>query len=277
MFFYYCSFFRFKNINIKNNIKILGLYDLTLFFRTGLNIKEKYHLKHDVYFLIKNKYKFFINFYLKYFILYYKRLKRKILNLKLNLKKNNKLKFSYLCKRKRFSYKLKYIKYYRKRKYKYISPFSKNKKARKKYLYFKHKRTYIFKKMFIYSSSLMNNNIFYKIFNYCFYNRNYYYYTNKYNNFILNSFYNKRESYSFLYFFNKEKYIYLLKYIKIFKYFNKNLNSMINMKKKFANYKHFKKLSRKIKNLYELYDIDKYVLFDKIYNLKIPLQIKKKY
>jgi hypothetical protein len=101
-------------------------------------------------------------------------------------------------------------------------------------------------------------------------------YTNKYNNFILNSFYNKNESYFFLFFYKKIKHKFFIKYVKILKYFIRNLNSLLNLKVKFKNYTNFQKLTRKMKNLYELYLIDKSILFDKIDSFKIPLVMKKK-
>jgi hypothetical protein len=101
-------------------------------------------------------------------------------------------------------------------------------------------------------------------------------YTNKYNNFILNSFYNKNDSYFYLFFYKKNKHKFFIKNVKFLKNFIKNLKSIYDLKIKFSNYKNFQKLTRKIKNLYELYLIDKSILFDKIDSLKIPLQVKKK-
>jgi len=51
------------------------------------------------------------------------------------------------------------------------------------------------------------NNLFNNHLNHYFYKNNYYLYTNKYNNFILNSFYKKKHSFSFFYINIKKKNI----------------------------------------------------------------------
>src|SRR6201999_2720061 len=138
----------------------------------------------------------------------------------------------------------------------YVSPFSKNKKGRKRYILYKYGRKLAFKKSLIFST--YNINTFYNRINYCFYNRNYYFYTNTHNNFILNSFYNRNNSFSYLF------------------YYDKNVKFFLKLKKKFLTYKNFQKMSRKIRNLYELFNIDKSTLFSKIDSFKIPLQFNNK-
>ena len=97
--------------------KMLSLIDFILFFRSNVKLKQKYYLKYNIYFLLKNKFNYVYESFLNYFILSLRALKKNNI-----LKKSNKkLKFSYLCKRrKKFSRKLRYIKYSKKRKYRFI-------------------------------------------------------------------------------------------------------------------------------------------------------------
>src|ERR1700749_4325278 len=111
MFYYYCSFF-LKKCNKKN--KILDLISFIFFVRNEVKIRPRYHLPYAVYFSLKNKYKYLYEYVLYYFIYIMRQLKRR-------KRKKNKIKFFYLCKkRKNLSRKLRYVKYYKKRKFKYV-------------------------------------------------------------------------------------------------------------------------------------------------------------
>src|ERR1700759_3062838 len=112
MFYYYCSFY-LKNFKIKN-YKILNLINFILFVKSNVKVKEKYHLKHYIYFFFKNKYIDLNMFFKKYLSVYLKRLKKNC------YEKINKNKFFYLCKKKKLSRKLKYIKNKKKRKFKFV-------------------------------------------------------------------------------------------------------------------------------------------------------------
>jgi hypothetical protein len=136
--------------------------------------------------------------------------------------------------------------------------------SQKKYVYRKKK-----KKTRIRTITYLNNNYLNKINDYYYY-KNYLFNTNKYNNFLLNSFYDKTNSRLFLFLYSsKKKYKKLIANIELIKYFKKYLNSILSSKKYFLSYKQFKQLPRKIKNLYELYTINKSILHDRIVDKKI--------
>ena len=265
MFYYYCSCFYFK-VDIQVN-KILRLINFILYVKGNVKVKEKYYLKYFKYFYLKNKHSYFIDFFNKY-CSYMKLLKKKI-----KIKRRKK-RFYFFCKnkrRKKLSRLLKYIKYRKKRKFKFVWLKNKrNKRYRKKIFLWQKQRKLLFKR----ESICLNSYIFNKNLIHYFYESNKYFYTNTSNNFILNSFYNGKYLNIFLYNSNKKKFRLYIYYFKKVKYFIKRIFYILN-KRKIFKYLYLKKFSRKLKSLYELYTIDKSILLDKVYDLKISLKERK--
>ena len=286
MFFYYCSFF-IKKIKVKN-FRFLSFINFVLFLKSNVKLKKKYHMKYLVYFLLKDKYNYFYEFFLNYFCFYLKKFRKNKYLMLLKKKKIVKKKKIYLCKRLvkgqiRYSRKLKKILKNKilKKKHKLKKVLkkknSKNSKSSKKYFYLKKKnlRYVLFKKNIIINNN--NSNIFFKFIKNYFYKNSLYLYSNTYNNFILNSFYDKKESFSYLCFYNKKKYKFLIFYLKKFREIIKYFNLILKKKKKYELKKiYFKKLSSSFKSLFELFDIDKSILFDRIETKKIRLLFKNK-